>query len=67
MQRLTMTRRDRRGRFLEGKPGPPPGTKHKIPMTLEECILEAAASETSPESLKFIGRRALSEGPTMWR
>lgn len=30
-------------------------------------ILEAAASETSPESLKFIGRRALSEGPTMWR
>ena len=31
-------------------------------------ILEAAAKgETSPESLKCIGRRALSEGPTMWR
>jgi hypothetical protein len=31
-------------------------------------ILEAAAKgETSPERLKFIGRRALSEGPTMWR
>ena len=31
-------------------------------------ILEAAAKgETLPESLKFIGRRALSEGPTMWR
>ncbi|WP_234683793.1 hypothetical protein [Bradyrhizobium monzae] len=31
-------------------------------------ILEAAAKgETSPESLKFVGRRALSEAPTMWR
>jgi hypothetical protein len=31
-------------------------------------VLEAAAKgDTSPESLKFIGRRALSEGPTMWR
>ena len=31
-------------------------------------ILEAAAQgETSPESLQFVGRRALSEAPTMWR
>jgi hypothetical protein len=31
-------------------------------------ILEAAAKgETSRETLKFIGRRALSETPSMWR
>ena len=31
-------------------------------------ILEAATQgETSPDSLKQVGRRALSDAPTMWR
>lgn len=31
-------------------------------------ILEAATrGETSPDSLKLVGRKALSEAPTMWR
>jgi hypothetical protein len=50
--------------ICEGVSGHETGAKAHV----ASKILEAAAKgETSPDSLKSIGRRVLSETPTMWR